>query len=114
MKIFKITVLLVVICFNLSVWAQDAYRDPFIPLLPGEEPTTTVAGKEALIPPDIVIEGILWGSTRPQAIIDGDVYGVGDDLMTINAKVLRIEPDGVVISYEGVIHKMSVKKREAR
>jgi hypothetical protein len=115
MKIFNLIIVLIGICFSLNGWAQDAYKDPFIPLLPGEPGVTTTVTREGeLVPPDITIEGILWGSNRPQAIIDGDVYGMGDDLLTVDAQVIRIEKDGIVISYKGAIHKISVKKREAK
>ena len=50
-------------------------------------------------PPQLQVEGLLWGGTRPQAIINGRVYGVAD---TVNGvKITGINGSGVTIDYLG-------------
>ncbi|MFA5271894.1 MAG: hypothetical protein WC412_06120 [Candidatus Omnitrophota bacterium] len=83
--------------------------DPFDSLLPVKEEQRRV---EELVktpqPPEVSIEGALWDSDMPQAIIDGDVYKVGDTLKSINAKIYKIEKNRVFIFYEGILYEMKV------
>ncbi len=91
------------------------YKDPFESLLPKEVDESGAAGKLSgqaeLGPPDITIEGILWGTDEPQAIIDGDVYSVGDTLQGVEAKVFKIKENIVFISYGEKIYEMSTKTK---
>jgi type II secretory pathway component PulC len=99
-----------------AVIAQE-YRDPFEPVLPAETQTTTQERpKDELLPPLITIEGVLWGTDSPSAIIDGDVYKVGDNLKNLDAQVNQIEKNTVFIMYKGKIWRMKVEKnkKEAR
>ena len=55
--------------------------------------------------PSVTISGLIWNSDRPQAIINGQVVDIGD---TVNEmKIVRIEKDGIDLSYQGAI--MTVK-----
>jgi len=61
---------------------------------------------------DVSVEGILWGGSVPQAIINGDVYREGDTLKTLDARILKIQ-DGVLnILYGGKVFLVTTTKKE--
>lgn len=82
-------------------------RDPLKSLLP--KPATASAagpaGRAAAAPaqppppPKLRIEGLLWGGGKPQAIIDGRVYGVQDAVAGMT--ITEINRSGVTIEYLG-------------
>lgn len=80
------------------------YRDPLelppalrAPVAPPVEEVLERPGVEVELPP-LKVEGMVWGSERPQAIIDGEVFDIGD---TVNgAKILDISKDGVILLYK--------------
>lgn len=45
------------------------------------------------------VTAVLWGSKRPQAIINDNVIGLGDDLD--GGRITGIDKEGIHISYEG-------------
>ena len=112
MKMMKIFIVLIFFSLSLTVYAQKDYSNPFESVLPDVEEKPTGPGKKVVTgPPNVTVEGILWGNKTPQAIISGEVYKVGDNLRGLNATLLRIEQNVVVVSYEGKIFKMRVRKR---
>ncbi|MBU2474242.1 MAG: hypothetical protein KKG91_05860 [Candidatus Omnitrophica bacterium] len=113
MKIIKIVFLLLFLLLPILLYSAESYRNPFESLLPKEEAKVSeLASQEAAKPLDVVIQGVLWGSAIPQAIIDGDVYKVGDKLKSIeNASLLRITDNVVFIVQGDKVHKMTVKKK---
>ena len=96
--------------------AAQEKSDPFDSLLPTKDsPGNTSEQPKVVQPPAISIEGALWDTEMPQAIIDGDVYKVGDTLKNIDAKVYKIEKNRVFIFYEGRLYEMKVTgKKEAK
>src|SRR3989338_6373803 len=79
-------------------------RDPLKSLLPKPAELAQVeAGLAAAVPPPLPpklhVEGLLWGSPEPQAIIDGRLYGVHDDVN--GATILAIDQSGVTIEHLG-------------
>ena len=50
-------------------------------------------------PPDLKLQGILWGTARPQAIINRKIVSVGDTIE--NAKILSVSREGVMVSFNG-------------
>ena len=99
-------------------------RDPFLSVLPKAkiiktpvEPaaskvnnTMSVRTPPAMLPqgapapsvnmPVLHVQGIIWGSDRPQAIIDDEVVGVGDQVQGV--KITSIHKDGVNGLFQGV------------
>lgn len=52
------------------------------------------------------MEGLIWGGPQPQAIINGSVLNVGDEIS--NAKVKHISKNGVVITYQGTDFTLNI------
>jgi len=96
-------------------WPGFVLADPFEPLIPIEEAAGDQSGyafgeEQEIQPPPVVVEGVLWGRTTPQTIIDGEVYKSGDTLKTVDAKILKIEKNIVFISHKGKVFEMKTKK----
>ncbi len=89
-------------------------KNPFIPQLPVAQPventptmpintrisTPSPEGTEEAIPtPQVTLSGLVWNSTRPQAIMNGRVVNIGDkiDVWTIR----NISKQGVELTFEG-------------
>ncbi len=49
--------------------------------------------------PKLTVEGIIWNSYMPQAIVDGKIVRVGDIIK--NAEIIDIEKSGIVVFYNG-------------
>lgn len=85
----------------ISYDASDL-RDPFTTYLP--QKSTEAPKEESLQPqvevklPEMNIQGIVWQTTNPQVIIDGQVLKLGD---TINgAKIIKITKEGISFLYQ--------------
>jgi len=72
-------------------------RDPFMLTVPQE--AILAQPKEATPLPQFKIQGFIWGSSLPQAIIDGKVYGVGD--VVDGAQIIQINKEGITFLYQG-------------
>ncbi len=48
--------------------------------------------------PQFNITGLIWNSDKPQAIVDGNVLSVGDEIK--GAKLLSVNKDGIKIEYK--------------
>jgi len=68
------------------------------------------AGKTEMVASDIALpamtfQGMVWSSTRPQAIVDNKVYDIGDTIETSTGeaavKVKGIQRDGIHLRYRG-------------
>ncbi len=55
--------------------------------------------KQKITPPSLTIRGIVWGTQRPQAIVNGEVVSVGDTIL--GATVTAIDKTGIQIDYKG-------------
>ena len=55
--------------------------------------------EEEIILPVMIVEGMIWNSPRPQAVIDKKIYDV-DDIIN-GAKIKDVSRDGVYLSYKG-------------
>ncbi|MCM8779379.1 MAG: general secretion pathway protein GspB [Candidatus Omnitrophica bacterium] len=71
------------------------YRDPFLSALPQEKPVEKI---EKVNPPDLKLQGIVWGSDKPRAIINGIVLGKGDKIG--EAEIVEIRKEGVEFIYK--------------
>jgi type II secretory pathway component PulC len=99
-------------------------RDPFDSLLPA--PPTVVPNNQPIIrnnfiqpaanpvakPLNLSVEGILWGTDKPSAIINGVVYKIGDTLKDIDVKLYDIQKNKILIIYEGRLQDFGVNPRK--
>lgn len=49
--------------------------------------------------PKLNIQGVLWKSERPQAIINGEVLGLGDYVKGV--RILEIKKEGIIVEHVG-------------
>jgi hypothetical protein len=54
----------------------------------------------------IKINGVIWNTNMPQAIINDHIFRVGDDLH--GGKIVAIKKEGIEVSYLGVKYMMSI------
>ncbi len=81
-------------------YTAEALRDPFRGYRPVVEDYTVDTTEEIVStePPQLSIQGIVWGNNNPQAIIENKVVKIGD---TINeATILDISKDGIAVLYK--------------
>ncbi|MDP3142494.1 MAG: hypothetical protein Q8N14_00895 [Candidatus Omnitrophota bacterium] len=82
-------------------------KDPFLPLFPKKETepkkVTEVASqrKEEVRPPELIIQGLVWGKIMPQAIVNNKVVTIGDIIN--EAKIVDINKNGVSILFKDKI-----------
>ena len=80
--------------------------DPLVSLLPKPVTKPVIATKPSqavspvVKPPSLAISGLIWGGMRPQAIVNGKVYGVGDEVQ--GARIIEITREGVTVEVGGV------------
>ena len=114
----KLYILLACLLCSFNAFAQgqanETYRSPFDSVIPEEKPdspgTLPQQREEAIAPPKVTVEGIIWGVDTPQAIIDGEVYKAGDTLKGAEAKVFKIEKNAVFLEYKGKIFETGIQK----
>lgn len=77
-------------------------RDPFEKQLPVEAPVVKPpeipAVKEKIVPPAIVVEGLVAGGPVPQVIIEGKIFKVGDKVQ--DAAIIAITKEGIEVVYQ--------------
>jgi hypothetical protein len=81
-------------------YSAVSFRDPFKSFL-GEDkgPGTGLAQADLASKPlpDLKVQGIIWGGSFPQAIINNKVVKVGDTID--NARIIEINKDGIEVFY---------------
>ncbi|MCD6228701.1 MAG: hypothetical protein J7K17_04430 [Candidatus Omnitrophica bacterium] len=89
---------------------------PFSPKLPvtKEETTLPQEQKEEIPEPtfleEIDIQGLIWGTPTPQAIIDGWVYKVGDIIKDTDAEIIEIKKGEIKVRFLGRVYTVKMKK----
>jgi hypothetical protein len=68
--------------------------------------------KDEKIAPDLVVQGLIWGSSLPQAIINNKVVKVGDVIQ--GADIIDISKEGVLVLFAGTEYKLSTKPAMGR
>ncbi len=106
-------------CFVFAC-VQGEARDPFKRLLPEKRKVTQTsgAGQKKIrktgedITLEVRVDGVFWGTEKPQAIIDGEVYIVGDKLKNNpDAVITKIENNAVTIILEEKVFIFSPKRK---
>ena len=83
-----------------------SFKNPFVSFLPqkpaepiAEAPVVEETGKISTQPPTLQVNGIVWNTDRPQAIINSYVVGIGD--IIAEARIIDITRRGVSFEYQG-------------
>jgi len=81
-------------------------RDPFKTYLIKEEPKPAPQENLGLTKPGLdlgmlKVQGIIWGSKTPQAIINNKVFKIGD--LIEGAEIVSIEKKGITLSFNGEV-----------
>ncbi|MCM8832111.1 MAG: general secretion pathway protein GspB [Candidatus Omnitrophica bacterium] len=124
MKIFFIFLMCCFIVVNIYAETEtdNIYRDPFDTQIPEQKKEDFSEGistyKDEIKPPQLNVEGVLWGTDMPQAIIDGEVYKVGD-MISPETQIFNIEKNVVLIRHKGKIFEFTpgmkgIEKKEAK
>lgn len=82
-------------------YTSENFRDPFEAYIKKEEvalPVTQLIAEENFVPPPVAVSGITWGSSFPQAIVNGKVVRAGDVIDDV--QVISISKEGLVLSYK--------------
>lgn len=116
-----------------AIWAQSASTaQVFTPKIPQkqasisgpEQISTPIADEpQASVPVDISInlEGLIWGTISPKAIIDGEIYGEGDRIMVqtddketpySDAVIRKIDKMGVHVEYSGRMYTLDISEKQ--
>ena len=82
-------------------------RDPLTSLFPRPAPEPVPASPASPTPevppvpppPTLSVQGIVWGGSTPQAIINDQLYGIHD--VVKGAKIIAIDREGVTMDYHG-------------
>ncbi|MCX5657444.1 MAG: hypothetical protein NTZ48_04370 [Candidatus Omnitrophica bacterium] len=74
-----------------------AYRDPFLSFIPQEKKEVK---EEKITLPAFKLQGIVWGESKPRAIINGAVVSEGDVIE--GAKATLINKEGIEFLYKGI------------
>lgn len=70
------------------------YRDPFADFFPEEKKVA-----EKIVLPDLKLTGLVWGTLKPRAIINGTVVGKGDWIQGV--EIIDIQKQGLILRYKG-------------
>ena len=87
----------------LNYNASD-FRDPFKSYIPSEKEKVglTVGNIEVIekevVLPQFEVQGVVWGTSLPMAIIDGQILSIGDKIR--EAKIVEITRDYIALIYE--------------
>ncbi|GEM_PF-3171129 len=86
-------------------------RDPLKSLLPRDadqsaaQPSYANQVPSQRQPPLMNVQGVIWGGKAPQAVIDGQVYGVGDTVK--DARIVSITRNGITLDMGGMTFNVS-------
>ena len=97
----------------LGVVSPAYSRDPFVPVIPitGEHKPPDKP-PPVYVPPVVAVQGILWGTDNPRAIIDGEVYAEGDKLKNIEATLYKIKKNKAIIIYQDRPYTFTVQNKD--
>lgn len=78
------------------------FRDPLVSLLPAPTVESSAADGAAQAPPSetpvapaVSVAGVFWGGPRPQVLIDGRLYNIGDTVG--GSRIVAITREGVTV-----------------
>jgi len=94
-------------------YAAFNLRDPFEKQLPVAAPVVkppeAAVVKEKIVPPAIVVEGLVAGGPVPQVIIGGNIFRIGDKAQ--EAVITAITKEGIEVVYKLEMFSYSAPSR---
>lgn len=60
---------------------------------------------EVITPPVLTVQGVIWKTDRPQAIINNSVVDIGDHIL--DTQIVSIQKSNIEIEYQGVIFNIT-------
>ena len=88
-----------------TTYEADSYRDPLMPQIEKEitkaQEVTIEGAPVEEVKLELNVQGMVWNSDKPEAIIEGQVFQLGDEIR--EAKIIEITKDGVKLLYKGKI-----------
>ena len=99
------------------LYTAGTLRDPLVDLLPRPEPVAApvtpvaeMAPVEEVIPlPKLSVLGLFWGGQTPQALINGKIYRVGEQVD--GATIKDIDRNGVTVEFAGRTEHLEIARR---
>lgn len=99
-----------------------AFRDPFKTWLPSKEKGVPKMTEESVDMGPVAVEekfdystldvtGIVWGEAQPKAIINDNVYGIGDEIN--EATIINISKDGILLKFKNKEYLMKRGSKDA-
>ena len=98
-----------------TIYTAHDLRDPLLSLLPeppkpeatsqGQQPTAAATHPKPLT---LLLRGIIWGGPEPQAIVNDEVYGVGD--VVEGAAITAIRQEGITVEIEGQARQVAIQE----
>ncbi len=89
--------------------------EPVVPIN-AEEPPAKVLEPENILPPapaeplpNLNILGLIWDTDRPQAIINGQIVGIGDVVSEV--KIIDIQKTGIKVLFQGRTETLEMKPK---
>lgn len=92
-------------------WADNPFQ-PKLPVHRKEEANQTARNRtvDTSALNQIKIEGIFWGTKNPQAIINGEIYRIGDKIEGIGAEITDIKEGQIQVIYKKRVFILSPKQ----
>jgi len=87
------------ISVSVVKYSADSLKDPFEVYSEKKKEQEPEAKLKAKPLPPLTVQGIIWGTPLPQAIINGKVLKIGD--MIDGVEITRIDKEGVEVFYAG-------------
>lgn len=114
--IFQTFVVFGFLVLGVFVYSEALAKNPFqsgLPEAPKKAPVAAVVEAKPIPkvvlppkpeikmdPPKLVLNGLIWNSSQPQAIIDGEIVKLGDVIKDV--KIKKITRSGVEGDFKGV------------
>ncbi len=102
-------------------YTADTVRDPMTSLLPTRmRPEQSTGARSTVVPsvvsspapspqpPALAIQGLIWGGPRPQALINGELFDIGETVQ--GARIVAISRDGITVDVQGSTFVLQPKK----
>ncbi|MCX5707176.1 MAG: hypothetical protein NTW13_05970 [Candidatus Omnitrophica bacterium] len=84
-------------------YLAEGLRDPFKSPIVKD---TSYKSSEVKALPQLNIQGLIWGGTFPQAVINNKVVKIGDTVVE-GARITDISKEGVTVLYNGMTYQLS-------